>query len=92
MPTLPCTRPQTGHGTLAAFQETLQQRAGIPRTCTKCGQMVADPGPLPHDATPLLSSRGLWPRWARGSGTEIKGVVGEGGTGVVYRGRHIAQR
>ena len=74
-----------------AFQETLQQRAGIPRTCTKCGQMVA--GTLdrcPHDATPLLSAEAMARVGTRVGDYEIKGVVGEGGTGVVYRGRHIA--
>ena len=74
-----------------ALQETLQHNAETTRTCPKCGQMVA--GILdrcPHDAEPLLSAEAMARAGMRVGDYEIKSVIGEGGTGVVYRGRHLA--
>ena len=91
MPLCPAAGLQTGMGHLPKVQETLQQSAGIPRTCSKCGQMVA--GTLdrcPHDGTPFLSAEAVARVGTRVGDYEIRGVVGEGGTGVVYRGRHVA--
>jgi eukaryotic-like serine/threonine-protein kinase len=71
--------------------ETLQQSAGSSRTCAKCGQKVA--GNLdrcPNDGAPLLSAEAIARVGTRVGNYELKGVIGEGGTGVVYRGRHRA--
>ena len=64
---------------------------GSTRTCSKCGQIVA--GTLdrcPLDAAPLLSAEAMARVGMRIGEYEIKGVIGEGGTGAVYRGRHVA--
>ncbi|HEX7498744.1 MAG TPA: serine/threonine-protein kinase, partial [Polyangia bacterium] len=45
----------------------------------------------PHDAAPLVSAEAMARVGKRVGDYEIKGVIGEGGTGVVYRGRHVAQ-
>jgi serine/threonine protein kinase len=74
-----------------ALKETMQHNAGIARICPKCGQMVA--GNLdrcPHDETPLVSAEAKARVGARVGDYELKSVIGEGGTGVVYRGRHVA--
>jgi eukaryotic-like serine/threonine-protein kinase len=44
----------------------------------------------PHDATPLLSAEAMARVGTRVGEYEIKSVIGEGRTGVVYRGRHVA--
>ncbi len=78
-------------GQSPALQETLQQSAGTPRTCSKCGEMVAATlDRCPRDATLLLSAEAMARLGMRVGDYEIKGVIGEGGTGAVYRGRHVA--
>jgi serine/threonine protein kinase len=74
-----------------ALQETLRHSAGTTRTCPKCGQIIA--GILdrcPHHAAPPLSAEAMARVGTRVGDYEIKSVIGEGGTGVVYRGRHVA--
>jgi len=74
-----------------ALQETVQNSAGTARTCPKCGQTVV--GTLdhcPNDASRLVSAEAVARVGTRVGDYEIKGVIGEGGTGVVYRGRHAA--
>jgi serine/threonine-protein kinase len=44
----------------------------------------------PHDETPLVSAEAKARVGARVGDYELKSVIGEGGTGVVYRGRHVA--
>jgi serine/threonine protein kinase len=44
----------------------------------------------PHDGTPLLSAEALARVGMRVGDYEIVGIIGEGGTAVVYRGRHVA--
>jgi len=44
----------------------------------------------PRDATLLLSAEAMARLGMRVGDYEIKGVIGEGGTGAVYRGRHVA--
>src|ERR1039457_2220609 len=78
-------------GHLPARQETMQHSAGTTRTCPKCGQLVAETQDLcPHHTAPVLSAEAMARVGTRVGDYEIKGVIGEGGTGVVYRGRHAA--
>jgi serine/threonine-protein kinase len=53
------------------------------------GHLPALQEPL-HYATPVLSTEAMARLGSRVGDYEIRGVIGEGGTGVVYRGRHIA--
>ena len=83
------TNAVMGHS--PALQEALSHSAGTSRTCSKCGQVVA--GTLnrcPHDAALLLSAEAMARVGARVGDYEIQSVICEGGTGVFYRGRHIA--
>ena len=74
-----------------ALQGTLRNGAGTTRACAKCGQPVADIlDRCPHDGAPVLSAAAMARVGTRVGDYEIKGVIGEGGTGVVYRGRHVA--
>jgi len=71
--------------------ESSQQDAVSGRACSKCGQKVA--GTLdccPHDGGTLLSTEALARVGMRVGQYELKGIIGEGGTGAVYRGRHVA--
>ncbi|HEX7508514.1 MAG TPA: protein kinase [Polyangia bacterium] len=74
-----------------ALQGTLRNGAGTTRACAKCGQPVADIlDRCPHDGAPVLSAAAMARVGTCVGDYEIKGVIGEGGTGVVYRGRHVA--
>ena|GEM_PF-1127249 len=79
-------------GDLPPPQETLPQGAGNTRTCSRCGQKLAEtPHRCPGDRAPLLSPEAMARVGTRIGDYELVGVIGEGGTGVVYRGRHVAR-
>ncbi len=87
----PATEPHTGMGHSPARKETPRDGARTTRTCLECGQVVT--GTLdrcPHDGTRLLLAKATLRVGTRVGGYEIGSVIGEGGTGIVYRGRDVS--
>ena len=79
-----------GMGQSQVVKEASQRGVGAARTCPKCGQMAV--GTLercPQDQSPLVSAEAMARVGTRVGDYEIRGVIGKGETGVVYRGRHV---
>ena len=75
-----------------ALQDSLRHGVRTTRTCSKCGRAVAEIlDRCPHDAAPLLSAEAMARVGMQVGDYELRSVIGEGGTGVVYRGRDVAR-